>query len=515
MLARILLIAVAVTAATAAFAQAPTGEAPGADASASQPSAWQQLTDQLRQAYQAEDMKQAAQVLKQMLRYRPYEGELLYRLAAAYAQSGQQSHAYETLLLLQKQGLSFDPREDEAFDPVKGTEAFDFIAEQLSRNGEPFDQAEVAFRTEQPLGWPEGIAHDPESETFYIGSMLSGHIVRSKPDGSSETFFQAGEDGPRGFTALAVDAKRGVLWAAGTQVRLEGEQGMGLNMKAAKLHRFALDSGELQASFAVNDGERELPHLFNQMVVAPDGAVYVSDSLSPLIYRLAPDGEMLEPFLGSARLSSLQGLALDDEGRYLFVADWRTGIYRIDTDSKEVVRVQAGPTVNLGGIHGLAFHDGDLIAIQTGTRPQRVVRFMLSENLAAIEGQQPLSAAEAEYAEPGLGVLADDGFYFVANSAWGLGARPAKTEAATAVVLKADPDLGMEYYRRGAKRPAARVPTAPGPGQQHAPPRGSPVTRWTTQTKADRRAAAVDRSRSCQPSSCRCRRSMSDRACDR
>lgn len=464
------IVVAALACAGAATAPAATPEAAGNDTSAS----FEALGGQLREAYRDGDAQGAASLLRRMLAYRPYSGDLLYRLAAAYAKAGDRSGAYEALLLLQKQGLAADPADDQAFQKVRDTKAFEFIAEQLAANGEPFNHAPVAFRSSESLPWPAAIAHDPESGRFYVAGLRSGRILAVAPDGSAEELLAQGADGgPAGISALALDAERGVLWAAGTEVRLDEGGALDINTRAARLYGVEVKSGEVRASYGVG-GERELPHLFNEIAVAPDGAVFLSDALSPLVLVREPDGGELAPFVGSGSLTSLQGLTLDDSGRYLFVADWHTGIYRIRRDTREVTRVEAAANFNLGGIHGLTFHDGDLIAVQTGTRPHRVVRFMLSEDMSGVTGQQPLSANQPEYKVPGLGVVADGGFYFIANSGWGLFQRPAAIEAEPAVVLRADPELGMEQRLQMQRNQGVRVKQG-GP-VDHAPPASVPET---------------------------------------
>lgn len=383
--------------------------------------------------------------LQQMRRLDPFEGGITYALAKAYALKNDPQHAFAMLARLQQQGLAYDPRGDKDFDNIKQYQLFDFLGENLAKNAKPFNHATKAFATDKPLGLPDGIALDPSSGTFYLAGMKQGVILRVNADGKSEEFYRAGDDGPRGFTALAVDAGNGVLWAAGTEVRLEGDRQASVNARAAALYAFDLDTGKLQARHAIDEQGHEIPHLINEMAVAPDGAVYLTDRLSPVIYVLKPGASELEPFLGSPKLGSLQGLAIDEKGEYLYVADWVTGVYRIHIQSEHVQPLAISPSINLGGIRSLAYRDGELFAIQTGTRPERVVRYELSDDRDAVVDQQPLSANQPEYDHPGSAVLGKDGLYFIANTGWGrINEPPTTTEAVPVVVLKADPDLARK-----------------------------------------------------------------------
>ncbi|MDH5305121.1 MAG: hypothetical protein OEW64_13630, partial [Gammaproteobacteria bacterium] len=60
----------------------------------------------------------------------------------------------------------------------------------------------------------------------------------------------------------------------------------------------------------------------------------------------------------------------------------------------------------------------ELIAIQNGNRPHRVVAFQLAADGAAVIGSRVLARTLPEFDEPTLGTIAGDDFLFVANSHW-------------------------------------------------------------------------------------------------
>lgn len=424
---------------------APTAMAqssqPAQGQQSNQPPSLSELQNRVRAAFQAQDYDKAISNLQRMGQRLPFNGKLQYELAAAYALNGDKEKAFNALVRLQQQGLAYSPRDDKRFQSIEQYQLFDYVSEHLEKNQGPFEHAALAFETGGELKWPHAIARTGSDGAFFIGGIGQGSILRVSADGDARTFFQPDGDGPEGIAALAVDRERGHLWAAGTAVRV-GDKGLSVNHQAAALHRFDLESGELEASFPVGD-DKPVPHLFNEIAVGPDGRVFVADSMAPLIYVLDEGAEKLEAFMGASRLSGFHGLAVTADGRYLFLSDWVTGLYRIEVANREVRRLAHDPTVNLGGIHSLAYRDGELFAVQTGTKPQRVVRIQLSEGLDKAMAMFPLSANEAEYERPGLGVLAGDGYYFVANSGWSLRERPSDS-AAPARVLKADPDLARD-----------------------------------------------------------------------
>ena len=76
------------------------------------------------------------------------------------------------------------------------------------------------------------------------------------------------------------------------------------------------------------------------------------------------------------------------------------------------------PSTSAYGIDGLYRHGDDLIAIQNGIRPHRVVILTLSADGASVTSSRVLVASLAEFDEPTLGLVHQGDFYFVANSHW-------------------------------------------------------------------------------------------------
>lgn len=460
------LMAALLAAPLAAGAQA---EGKGGD-NANQPSSLPELQEKVQEAFGAENYDEAIKYLGRMAKHLPFDGKLMYETAAAHALNNEPEQAFTQLISIQRQGLNLSPRGDERFESIADYPLFDHVSKLVEQNGEPFDKAETALSVKADLKWPQAIARVGDDGDFFLGGLGQGRILRVGPGGETKTFYEPGEKGPQGIASLAVDAERGVLWAAGTEVR-QGDKGLSINMKAAALYRFDLQSGELQARFPITD-DKPLPHLFNEIAVGPEGDVYAADTLSPLIYRHEQGRDALEPFVGAPGLSGFHGIDVTPDGKYLLVSDWFTGLYRVGVEDRQAHRLTAGQFVNLGGIRSLSFRDDELFVVQTGTKPDRVMRIELSEELDRAEAMFPLSASEPEYDRPGLGVLAGDGYYFVADSRWSPNENPGGA-GESVTVLKADPALGRDASSSGIPvktRRSNQVNQPPGELPGHAKP---------------------------------------------
>ena len=113
---------------------------------------------------------------------------------------------------------------------------------------------------------------------------------------------------------------------------------------------------------------------------------------------------------------------------------------------KSQVSVFAPPDdVTLLGIDGLACYGDDLIAVQNGVRPHRVVRFVVNAAADGVERAEVLEANHPRFEEPTLGTVVGDTYFYVANSPWNRFDRDGNLpEAAT---LKAPVILKIELAR--------------------------------------------------------------------
>src|SRR6185436_17070204 len=79
------------------------------------------------------------------------------------------------------------------------------------------------------------------------------------------------------------------------------------------LRAFDLDSGAWQKTIDAPPGDR----LWNDLEVAADGSVFVSDPAAKAILRVKPDGGILTLLAGEEFFASPGGLALSADGRKL------------------------------------------------------------------------------------------------------------------------------------------------------------------------------------------------------
>jgi hypothetical protein len=175
---------------------------------------------------------------------------------------------------------------------------------------------------------------------------------------------------------------------------------------------FDVDSGRLLRNLAPAD---DALHFLNDVAIAADGGVYVTDSATGVIYRADADAETLAPFLTLPDGARGNGIALAPDGTELYVADMRGGALRIDLATRATVRLGAVEGIEIGA-DGLYLHDGDLIAVQPWSEDCRVCRFTLDETGMRVVSQRALVADHPDFLQPTTGVIVRDGIYVIANA---------------------------------------------------------------------------------------------------
>ncbi len=154
------------------------------------------------------------------------------------------------------------------------------------------------------------------------------------------------------------------------------------------------------------------------LTVGPDGTVYASDPVGGGIYHARPDAAVLSALVAPGTFRSPQGLAVSADGARLYVSDYRYGLAMVDLASGKVARLASDVAAPLDGIDGLWLHNGELVAVQNGTSPMRIIALRLSDDGTRIIGHRVLEQAHPEWTEPLGGSIAGDALYYVATGQW-------------------------------------------------------------------------------------------------
>jgi sugar lactone lactonase YvrE len=299
------------------------------------------------------------------------------------------------------------------FDFVRRLPSFGAIAARHVNNRSDLVRSTIVGRLSDSTFWPEGVDYDPVSRSYYVASVRHGTVARTDDKGT-QVLWPADSLALGAVLGARVDSARRTLWVTTSGIPQNANFQPGDTALAA-LIEFDLGRGRILRTwrFPVATGG----HVLGDLTIAPDGSVWISDSVQPVLYRLRPNADTLESYR-SPLFRSLQGLVLTPDGSTLFVADFSHGLLRMDVVSGRVSRLIDAPHSTSLGCDGLAWYKGTIVAVQNGVMPPRIVRFHLDEGQRAITRVEVIDRHAAIADEPTIGTIVGDRFVYVANSPW-------------------------------------------------------------------------------------------------
>jgi hypothetical protein len=336
---------------------------------------------------------------------RPGDAVLVFFQAMTHINLGERDAAFELLRSLKGRKLGLIPARGLGFDSVWNDPEFEKLRNELAEDDPKTPDSPVAFRLKDPKLIPEGIAYSPAGERYVIGSIAQRKIIMTDAKGD-ESDFSKPSDKLDTVLGLTIDAERGHLYAVSTNGFLDEAK----TARRNAVVRYHLKNAVYLDRFDAPDAMQ-----LNDVAVATDGTLYVTDSASATLFRKKWDEKKLTRFGAPGALRGGNGIALGKDGM-LYVAS-STGILRIDTATGEPMRLPQPDTAMTGGIDGLYWHEGDLIGVQNVTNPGRVIRIALADKGSRISGVTVLqSHHHPDFEEPTTGTIANGALHVIGNS---------------------------------------------------------------------------------------------------
>lgn len=371
-------------------------------------------------AYQRKDYTAAKEATLAALDLRPDSPRYLHNLAALCALTQDPASALDYLQQIAALGVATNAERDPDLAILQGTPQFARILHDFAVNRAAQGEADLVAELHGRTGIVEGIAFRERTGDLFLGDARDRCIWRRDNDGRISRFTAESEE-LFGIFGLAVDEPRNALWAAMTA--LPEMAGYTTAMKGqAALAEFNLATGELRRVVPVPGDGRD--HGIGDLTVAPDGALYMTDSKAPVIWQLAPGAEEMQKVADSPAFGSLQGLVI--EKRTLLVSDYLNGLLTVDLATGNITALTPPRHTTLIGIDGIVAVPGGIVAIQSGVDPSRVIRVTLTPALDAVTGVSVLAAGLANLTDLSLVTLANGRPTFIAGAGWE-GFDPAKT----------------------------------------------------------------------------------------
>ncbi len=376
------------------------GAAAAADAP---PRPYAAVMEEVRAAFAAEDFSIAAARLDEAQAQRPYSLFLTRNRVLARYLADDKPGAIDIASKVAARGLALDLPATEEFNRLRADPAFAPILAQFDANRRSIGESRIVHEFAEAELLPEAALKSQDK--LFIGSVRTGGVFEASGGELREIVRLDG-----GVFDLAASADGSVLvGVVNNQLAYEksGEKPPGAAFVAIDLA-----SGAVRSTTFVDDGAALLGD-----IEADRDVFYASDSLTPRIYALSKDASP-SVLAADPRFANLQGLALDRKKRRLYVADYLTGLFVIDLKTNAVTPIANPLDAHLGGIDGLYLYKGDLIGIQNGTSPQRIVRIDLDKKGVAAQKLTVLQQSLPEWNEPTHGYVDGARFVYIATSNW-------------------------------------------------------------------------------------------------
>lgn len=373
---------------------------------------FQQYYGQAREAYKGGDYTKFYNAIVKASELHPYhQGVMFYRgVAAALTNRPEEAIQYlhEAILVNAKFDLSIKDLEALASQP-----AFIKLQEEQKELLKPIVHSTTAFTIADRTLHPESIASGEKEDVFYLSSVHKRKILKVD-HGKVTDFTNSAQDGLTSLLGVKVDKTKKVLWACSSPMQ-EMENFDTLSRSA--VFKYDLKSGKLLGKFSPDAAVKG--SVFGDLILNKKGEVFISDTQSNTIFKVIESSKKLDSYFASEQFWNIQGITFSADERYLFIADYIKGLFRLDTQTKELIRVTREPMVSLKSIDGLMWYDHSLIAIQNGVTPMRVTRYFLNDSLDKITRYEIIDCGHESFNEPTNGCVVGDALYYVANSQWG------------------------------------------------------------------------------------------------
>jgi len=399
------LLAFLALAPVAVSAQSP----PAVDSAAAARTAWQAAVAAQRQGDAAAAIRHTLTATMAWPE-QPYYHEMLGLLSARASDTANLLRAVRSLTTIQAGARLVS---DSSVARLRQAAAVETAVSQLSTALAPQQHSTVWAQLTDSTVYPEGLDADGATGTVYLASIRHRTVYRLSRGQSHAVDLGLGARADIGAVmGVRFDAARKLLWL--TTAGLPTMAGFrSADTALAALVAVRPDNGAIVHRFDLPDGE---PHLPGDLAIGPGGDVFVTDSRSPVVFRLPPGGQTMES-IRHPLFRSLQGLAPTRDGRYLYLADYTHGLLRMDLATRAVVRVALSGGGTSLGIDGMVLIGTRLYAVQNGVAPPRIVRFDLasdgiSARVQVVDRNLPLAD------EPTILTVLGDQLIYVANSHW-------------------------------------------------------------------------------------------------
>lgn len=219
--------------------------------------------------------------------------------------------------------------------------------------------------------FPEGVQYDANNARYYVSSQTAGTVGQVKDDGSYAAF--ADNAVLVSTIGMNLDDSRNRLLVAVSDPGYNSQRTSAATLrKLARLAIFNRDNGQLISSVDLGGLRPTQNHFANDIAVDTQGNAYITDSFSPIIYKVDAQG-VASIFLENSQLAApagmfgLNGIVYHPDG-YLLVAKSDEGaIFKVPISSPSSF-TKVSISQDLKGADGMLLQDNNTLQVVTNAQ---------------------------------------------------------------------------------------------------------------------------------------------------
>jgi sugar lactone lactonase YvrE len=211
--------------------------------------------------------------------------------------------------------------------------------------------------------YPEGIAYAPSLNKFVVTSLTQGKVGTVDVNGTYTDLFSD----PQLISTQGVKVFNDRIYVCNAAQGIADKTTATATMRTAGLFVYNIGTRQIERRTDLAALLPNASHLANDVAIDAQGVAYVTDSFSPVIYRVAADGTpsilVNNPVLGvPAGQFGLNGIVVHP-GNYLIVVVASTGkLYKIDLANSNTITEVTGFAPVTGG-DGMVLINDDLYVV--------------------------------------------------------------------------------------------------------------------------------------------------------
>ncbi|MBL4675049.1 MAG: gluconolaconase [Mucilaginibacter sp.] len=261
--------------------------------------------------------------------------------------------------------------------------------------------------------YPEGTVFNSKNNLFYVGSVTDGRIGSVDMQGQDKVIYE--DKNLKSTYGMKIDPKTDRLWVCVSDANYSEHSEPATFKKMGRVIALDLKSGRKVADIDLSNLYAG-PHFINDLILDNAGNIYVTDSFSPVIYKIDKNNKasiFAQSDLFKGEDVALNGIAWHHDGYLLVDVGSQGALYKVMiNDPRQISKVKTDQL--FPGADGLLLNtDGSLTLVQNKS-VDKIFQLISTDNWASAKTKAATSGAD-RFQQPSTGTVAN-GQTYILNS---------------------------------------------------------------------------------------------------